>query len=192
MNRDRWTYKKLGDIAEIVGGSTPKTNVEEYCDGDNYWVTPAEIGESVFVDKTNRTITDSAVKSCHLSLLPVGTVLLSSRAPIGKLGITTVPMYCNQGFKNIQTSIAQHQNILPSLLAHKMTLKQPKSSEPRFLANVQRYFADFPYFLCLSNQRLFTLETCCGYQYECFGNNNLVCVLRNWHRFLSLQTTKEQ
>lgn len=101
MNRDRWTYKKLGDIAEIVGGSTPKTNVEEYWDGDNYWVTPAEIGESVFVDKTNRTITDSAVKSCHLSLLPVGTVLLSSRAPIGKLGITTVPMYCNQGFKNI-------------------------------------------------------------------------------------------
>ncbi len=108
MNRDSWTYKKLGDIAEIVGGSTPKTNVEEYWDGDNYWVTPAEIGESVFVNKTNRTITESAVKSCHLSLLPVGTVLLSSRAPIGKLGITTVPMYCNQGFKNIICSETLH------------------------------------------------------------------------------------
>ena len=108
MNRDRWTYKKLGDIAEIVGGSTPKTNVEEYWDGDNYWVTPAEIGDSVFVDKTKRTITESAVKSCHLTLLPIGTVLLSSRAPIGKLGITTVPMYCNQGFKNIICSDKLH------------------------------------------------------------------------------------
>ena len=43
------------------------------------------------------------------------------------------------------------------------------SSEPRFLANVQRYFADFPYFPSLLDQRLFTLETCCGYQYDCLG-----------------------
>ncbi len=108
MNKNDWTYKKLGQVAEIVGGSTPKTNVKEYWGGDNYWVTPAEIGEAVYVSKTNRTISDSAVESCHLTLMPAGTVLLSSRAPIGKLGITTVPMYCNQGFKNIICSKQLH------------------------------------------------------------------------------------
>ena len=86
--------------------------------------------------------------------------------------------------KPICPSIAKKANSLAPAQHTEMTLQQPKSSEPRFLANVQRYFADFPYFLCLSNQRLFTLETCCGYQYESFGNNNLVCVLRNWHCFL--------
>ena len=98
--REGWSYKKLGEVCEIVGGSTPKTNIAEYWEGDNMWVTPAElIGEKYF-HHTERTISDAAVKSAHLQLLPVGTVLLSSRAPIGKVAITTSPMYCNQGFKN--------------------------------------------------------------------------------------------
>lgn len=96
-----WEYKKLGEVAEIVGGSTPKTNVEEYWDGDHFWVTPAELKGDRFIISTSRTITDLAVESTNLSLLPKGTVLLSSRAPIGKVAITDVPMYCNQGFKNI-------------------------------------------------------------------------------------------
>ena len=104
MNKNGWTYKKLKDVAEIIGGSTPKTNVKEYWDGDYYWVTPAEIGTTVYIDKTSRTITEEAIKASNLTLLPEGTVLLSSRAPIGKLAITKVPMYCNQGFKNIVCS----------------------------------------------------------------------------------------
>ncbi|MBQ8020799.1 MAG: restriction endonuclease subunit S, partial [Paludibacteraceae bacterium] len=96
-----WEYKKLGEVAEIIGGSTPKTNVPEYWDGDYFWVTPAELKGDRFIKSTARTITDLAVNSTNLSLLPKGTVLLSSRAPIGKVAITEVPMYCNQGFKNI-------------------------------------------------------------------------------------------
>ena len=88
-------------MATIVGGSTPKTNIEEYWGGSNYWVTPAEIHGERYYGATERTISDLAVKSTNLTLLPIGTVLLSSRAPIGKVAITTVPMYCNQGFKNI-------------------------------------------------------------------------------------------
>lgn len=96
-----WEYKKLGEVAEIIGGSTPKTNVPEYWDGDYFWVTPAELKGDRFIKSTARTITDLAVNSTNLSLLPKGTVLLSSRAPIGKVAITDVPMYCNQGFKNV-------------------------------------------------------------------------------------------
>ena len=99
-----WEYKKLGDVCTVVGGSTPKTNIPEYWGGENYWVTPAELTGDKYIESTERTITDEAVAKTNLTLLPVGTVLLSSRAPIGKVCITRSPMYCNQGFKNIVCS----------------------------------------------------------------------------------------
>ena len=99
--REGWEIRKLGDIGTIIWGSTPKTNVPSYWGGDHYWITPAELDGAKFVGATARTITNEALKHTNLTLLPVGTVLLSSRAPIGKVAITTVPMYCNQGFKNI-------------------------------------------------------------------------------------------
>ncbi|MEE1289244.1 MAG: restriction endonuclease subunit S, partial [Bacteroidaceae bacterium] len=100
-NEKGWEVKKLGEVADIIGGSTPKTNIKEYWDGDNYWVTPAELHGARYICSTERRITNLAVDKTHLTQLPVGTVLLSSRAPIGKVCITRVPMYCNQGFKNI-------------------------------------------------------------------------------------------
>lgn len=96
-----WEYKKLGEVANIVGGSTPKTNIEEYWGGEYYWVTPAELDGSKYIDRTVRSITSKAIEKTNLTLLPYGTVLLSSRAPIGKVCITQAPMYCNQGFKNL-------------------------------------------------------------------------------------------
>lgn len=93
---------KLGDICEIVSGSTPKTNVEEYWDGDIKWITPAEINENVYViNDSVRKITKLAVEKTGLSSFPKGTVILSSRAPIGKVAIAGCEMYCNQGFKNL-------------------------------------------------------------------------------------------
>ena len=96
--------KKLGEVCDIVGGSTPKTGESSYWDGEHFWVTPAELDGAKYISSTSRTITDAGVKSAHLQLLPSGTVLLSSRAPIGKVAITTTPMYCNQGFKNLVCS----------------------------------------------------------------------------------------
>ena len=95
-------WVKVGAVAEVVGGSTPKTDKPEYWDGDFYWITPAEIKEDDFiVTHTQRSLTEKGVDSCSLRRLPVGTVLLSSRAPIGKVAIAGVEMYCNQGFKNL-------------------------------------------------------------------------------------------
>ena len=99
--RHGWEIKKLGEVCEIVGGSTPKTKEPTYWNGEYYWATPADLNGSKYISSTMRTITDAGIKSAHLQLLPIGTVLLSSRAPIGKVAITTVPMYCNQGFKNL-------------------------------------------------------------------------------------------
>ena len=93
---------KLGELGEIVSGSTPKTNIKEYWDGEILWITPAEIKEDdYYIVDTQRKITNLAVEKTNLKLLPKGTVLLSSRAPIGKVAICDNDMYCNQGFKNI-------------------------------------------------------------------------------------------
>ena len=93
---------KLGDICEIVSGSTPKTTVEEYWDGDVKWITPAELNDETYIITDSvRKITELGVKQTGLTSFPEGTVILSSRAPIGKVAIAGCEMYCNQGFKNL-------------------------------------------------------------------------------------------
>lgn len=111
--RKGWEYKKLGEVCEVVTGTTPKTNIPEYWGKGHYWVTPAELNDTtVYFDKTERQITDEALSKTKLRLLPVGTVLLSSRAPIGKVAIANAEMYCNQGFKNCICSEAIYNKYL--------------------------------------------------------------------------------
>ena len=93
---------RIGDVCTVVSGSTPKTNVLEYWDGDIDWITPAELDENTLVvNESARKITRLAVEKTGLKPLPKGTVILSSRAPIGKVAIAGKGMLCNQGFKNI-------------------------------------------------------------------------------------------
>lgn len=83
----------------VVGGTTPSTSNPSFWGGDLCWISPAELhGEKYLYDSVKK-ITKEAVVSKSLKQLPVGTVILSSRAPIGKVTINKVPMYCNQGFK---------------------------------------------------------------------------------------------
>lgn len=104
---------KLGDICTIVSGTTPRSNVPEYWDGDINWVTPAELDDnSEIIYKSQRQITEQAVQESSLKPFPAGTVLLSSRAPIGKVAIAGVEMYCNQGFKNLICSNQIHNKYL--------------------------------------------------------------------------------
>lgn len=98
-NEKGWKVKKLGEVGEIVTGSTPSTTDNTNWNGEINWVTPAELDNQLFFGATQRRLTEKGAKG--LTLMPVGTVLLSSRAPIGKIAITTQPMCCNQGFKNI-------------------------------------------------------------------------------------------
>ena len=93
---------KLGEICEIVSGSTPKTTVSEYWDGNLKWITPAELNDNSYIVMDSvRKLTELGVKNSGLSSFPEGTVMLSSRAPIGKVAIAGCEMYCNQGFKNL-------------------------------------------------------------------------------------------
>jgi len=100
------SYKKIykiKDIGEVVSGTTPSTNNESYWNGNIKWITPAELidGHNWYLYDTNRKITEKAFKDCNLRMLPRGTILLTSRAPIGKVAIVGEEMCTNQGFKSI-------------------------------------------------------------------------------------------
>ena len=104
---------KLSKLGEIVSGSTPKTGTAEYWDGDICWITPAELNSmSGIVYDSKKKITEAGRNSCSLRLMPINTVILSSRAPIGKVAILGKEMCCNQGFKNIICN----EKILPKYL----------------------------------------------------------------------------
>ena len=106
-------WKAVREVGTVVGGSTPKTSVAGYWNGEYRWLSPAELEQDsgVIFDSVKK-ITKAGIESCSLQELPVGTVILSSRAPIGKLAIAGNTFYCNQGFKNIVCS----ERIVPRYL----------------------------------------------------------------------------
>ena len=111
---------KLGEVCTIVSGSTPKTSVTSYWDGNIKWITPAELNEDTFyIMDSVRHITEEGKEKTGLSYLPTGTVILSSRAPIGKTAIAGCKMCCNQGFKNLICSDAIYNEYLYFFLKSK-------------------------------------------------------------------------
>jgi len=107
---DAWKQRKLGDLADIVGGGTPSTSNDDYWDGDIDWYAPAEIADQIFVSSSERKITQQGYDNSSAKMLPVGTVLFTSRAGIGKTAILRKKGCTNQGFQ----SIVPHENELDS------------------------------------------------------------------------------
>jgi len=99
-----WEWKKLDDISKLIGGGTPKRNVDEYWkNGEIIWLSPTDlgkIGEILNISDSKDKITELGLNKSSAKLLPVGTVLYSSRATIGKIAINTVEVSTNQGFTN--------------------------------------------------------------------------------------------
>ena len=97
---DGWEICKLGDFISVKGGTTPSTTRSEFWNGNINWTSPRDLSNnnSLFLFNTERKITEKGLKQIGSGLLPVGTVLLSSRAPIGYLVITEIPVAINQGY----------------------------------------------------------------------------------------------
>ncbi|HFI0567381.1 TPA: restriction endonuclease subunit S [Streptococcus suis] len=99
---DDWELRKLGEVADIIGGGTPSTSNSEFWDGDIDWYTPAEIGEQIYVDGSERKITQLGLDKSSATLLPADkTILFTSRAGIGKTAILRSDATTNQGFQSI-------------------------------------------------------------------------------------------
>ena len=106
INDKKFEFKQIGEVTKIVTGTTPDTKDVENWNGGINWITPAEIKEdTLYIYETERKITEKGQKSKSLTLMPKGTVIFSTRAPIGKTAIAGIEMCCNQGFKNCICSI---------------------------------------------------------------------------------------
>lgn len=119
---EAWEQRKLGELADIVGGGTPSTGVSDFWDGDIDWYVPAEIAEQIYLTSSQRKITEEGYNHSSAKMLPVGTVLFTSRAGIGKTAILTRKGCTNQGFQ----SIVPHKGELDSYFIFSRTeeLKQ--------------------------------------------------------------------
>ncbi|MFY0445505.1 restriction endonuclease subunit S [Lactobacillus gasseri] len=96
-----WEQRKLGEVAEIVGGGTPSTNISEYWNGNINWYSPTEIGSQTFVNSSKKKITELGLKESSAKLLPgKKTILFTSRAGIGDMAIMNTDGSTNQGFQS--------------------------------------------------------------------------------------------
>ena len=108
-----WESIPISTIADIIGGGTPDTSVDEYWGGNIQWFTPSEIGKEKYAYLSDRTITEAGLKNSSAKLLPQGTVLLSTRATIGECSIATAECTTNQGFQSL---VAKENNVSSEFL----------------------------------------------------------------------------
>lgn len=121
-----WAWCRLGDIGEIIGGGTPSTSIEEYWNGEISWITPADLSNysDKYIAQGKRNITQLGLDNSSAKLIPKGSILFSTRAPIGYVVIADRPLSTNQGFKSLSLSInISEEFVYYFLLAEKERIK---------------------------------------------------------------------
>jgi len=104
MTDNGWREYSIGEIADVVGGGTPSTKVPENFDGDIPWLTPKDLSgpHDRFIERGARNLSQQGLDSSSAKLLPAGSVLLSTRAPIGYVALAKNPISTNQGFRSMK------------------------------------------------------------------------------------------
>ncbi len=112
--REGWRRRALGEIADVYGGGTPSTKTPAFWGGDIPWITPTEVvsQDGKVISRTERTITQLGLDRSGARLLPARTVLVTSRATVGAVALTGVPIAINQGFAGLLC----HDDVLPEWL----------------------------------------------------------------------------
>jgi len=100
---EEWEVKSIGEVADVIGGGTPSTKNQEFWDGDIPWITPKDLSSLNFryIKRGERNITKKGLDNSSAKLLPEGTVLLTTRAPVGYLAIAAKELATNQGFRSL-------------------------------------------------------------------------------------------
>lgn len=104
-SRDNWRFVRLGEIGEIIGGGTPNTSKSEnWVNGRIAWITPADMGtlKSKYISHGARHITEKGLASSSARIMPKGSIIFSSRAPIGYIAIAENDLCTNQGCKSVK------------------------------------------------------------------------------------------
>ena len=141
-----WNWGKLGDCISVVGGGTPSTKNEEFWDGEYNWTSPKDLSNSnsIIMLDTERTITEAGLAKVSSGLLPENTVLMSSRAPIGYLALTKIPVAINQGYIAIPPKNSMSPNFMLSWIHFNMPLIEAYSSGSTFPEISKKEFRKLP------------------------------------------------
>lgn len=115
---------KLSDIGEVISGGTPKTKIEEYWNGNIPWITPKDLSNhtSIYISKGERYISEEGLNNSSAKKMPKGTVLFTSRAPIGYIAIANNEVTTNQGFKSIIVNEKNNNFFVYYLLKNNISL----------------------------------------------------------------------
>jgi len=145
-SRDQWPQLPIGEVCTVVGGSTPRTTVQEYWDGNIAWATPKDLSRlsSPPLFDTERRITELGLRQISSGLLPRGTVLLSSRAPIGYLAIAELPVAVNQGVIALVPSERLPGLYLWQWLSHNLHEVMTRANGTTFLEVSKTNFRSMP------------------------------------------------
>lgn len=134
--QSEWSKGSVSDFGEVIGGATPSKDIDEYfCSDGIVWLTPKDLTSTgkKFIYKGETDITDAAYRSCSTKIMPKGSVLLTSRAPVGCVAIAMTELCTNQGFK----SIVPHKEIGTAFvyyfLKENMQLLESHSSGTTFM-----------------------------------------------------------
>ena len=119
-----WTSRRFDQLGELCSGSTPSSSRTEFWDGATVWVTPTDLSRlnTPYLHDSAKHITERGLRNCSARLLPPGSIVLSSRAPIGYVAIPTVPFCTNQGCK----SIALHNSYHSEFVYYAVTAAVPR------------------------------------------------------------------
>jgi len=98
---EHWEVKRVKDIFSVINGSTPESSKENFWDGEINWITPADMLDFGQIGEGSRSIAKDGYLSCGTTILPIGSIILSSRAPIGKVNLSTQKLCTNQGCKSL-------------------------------------------------------------------------------------------
>ncbi|MCT8811138.1 restriction endonuclease subunit S [Glaesserella parasuis] len=129
-----WELKKLSEVADIIGGATPKSDVDEYFNGDIPWITPKDLSgyKNRYISKGERNITKLGLENSSAKLLPKGAVLFTSRAPIGYVAIADNEVSTNQGFKSLVLKDGNIPEFFYYLLKHNIPLFEARATGSTF------------------------------------------------------------
>ena len=115
---NHWQVKRLKQIAEIVNGSTPKSNVEKFWDGNITWVTPGDISKLTgYISSSEKLITQEGYDSCGTEMVPALSTILTCRAPIGNTVIAEKELCTNQGCKSLFSNSVEYRYLYYFILS---------------------------------------------------------------------------
>lgn len=131
-----WSNEKIDDLGTIIGGSTPSKSVKDHFTAQEIpWITPKDLSDNIgkkFITRGQVDVTEKGKKEASLNLLPAGSVLMSSRAPVGYLAINKIECTTNQGFKSIVCNKEYPSEYVYYLLSRSMSLIEANATGSTF------------------------------------------------------------